>query len=177
MTSARVLVTAILLLAACSPEPAPAREPEARMTPESDDAAEQETVTDRGAPLVALPTHGQPLVRPDGSGAMMEALIAGVLAGDERLDGGCVWLESAGQRESVLWPAGFAVRFPPAGPFQLVDERGELVAYEGDQLEAAGGYGEGDVSRCGVGDGPAILQGQLTVTARAEGGGLPSRPG
>ena len=43
-----------------------------------------------------------------------------------------VWLvDGNGNRLSVVWPAGFTVRFDPP-PAVLLNERGEVVATEGD---------------------------------------------
>jgi len=45
-----------------------------------------------------------------------------------------VWLEAADSRHlSVVWPAGFTLSFRPDA--ELRDERGDLVAREGDRLE------------------------------------------
>ena len=44
-----------------------------------------------------------------------------------------VWLEARdGRRISVVWPAGFRVRFGP--PAELTNERGEVVAREGQKV-------------------------------------------
>lgn len=180
MAPARPLLAALLMvLAACSSTAPPERLTTDPAEPREvlSEAAGPDPTPISAAPLVALPTHGQPLVRPGGAGAIMQALIAGRLAGDSELDGGCVWLESGDARIAVLWPAGFAVRFPACWAVPARRRAGTITAYEGDELEAAGGYRDQEAPRCQVADGPAILQGELTVTSRAQEDGLPPRAG
>jgi len=74
--------------------------------------------------------------------------VVGQLAGDPGDPREPVWLERAdGTRLSVVWPAGFSVRFEPEAI--LYDERGRVVARAGDtvtlsQVPVAGAGGSFD---------------------------------
>lgn len=68
-----------------------------------------------------------------------------------------VWLEArSGRRISVVWPAGFRIRF--GSPSQLLNERLEIVATEGQEVsldqtrlnEAAGTYDNPYVAHGGL---------------------------
>lgn len=81
---------------------------------------------------LAVPTHAG-----DGSD-VMTAEISGRLAGDASLDGGCLWLVgSEGQQQAVLWPAGYRALYDPA---RLVGPDGIVVAREGQEVRASGGF-------------------------------------
>lgn len=81
---------------------------------------------------LAVPTHAG-----DGSDAMT-AEISGRLAGDASVDGGCLWLVgSEGQQQAVLWPAGYRALYDPA---RLVGPDGTVVAQEGQEVRASGGF-------------------------------------
>lgn len=87
---------------------------------------------------VAIPTAAHPLDE-DHPGAA--ALLVGELRGDA--DHGCLWLEptsvseGTSDRVSVIWPHGYTATFQPVP--QLLDEEGNVVAREGDVVEAGGG--------------------------------------
>jgi hypothetical protein len=75
----------------------------------------------------------------------------GELKGDAAL--GCLWLEPTGiseglaERISVEWPHGYSATFDPVP--QLLDEGGNVVAREGDVVEAGGGTTE-SIASCKV---------------------------
>jgi len=56
---------------------------------------------------------------------------------------GVVILEESGLRRPVIWPHGYVARLN-AGDLELLNERGQAVAHEGDQMVIGGGeHGEG----------------------------------
>lgn len=79
-----------------------------------------------------------------GSGA-----ITGTLGGDESLEGGCAWLDTADGRYQVLWPDGYTVEF---GPVRLLGPEGEVVADAGQTLTVEGEPAEDMMSVCQVGE-------------------------
>lgn len=76
-----------------------------------------------------------------------DAFVGGRLQGSPHIDGGCVWLEDAGSRFAVLWPPGYSARFDP---LRLVNERGDVIAREGDLIRSGGGNYIEPMERCGV---------------------------
>jgi hypothetical protein len=62
--------------------------------------------------------------------------------------GACAWLGSADRVEPTRWPSGWRVRLHPSA---LLDDRGVVVAHEGDVLSVAGGtrISTGKSPRCG----------------------------
>jgi hypothetical protein len=59
--------------------------------------------------------------------------VTGVLRGDPSASAQPVWLETgSGRRLSVIWPAGFSVRFEPLA--ELRNESGDAVARDGDRV-------------------------------------------
>ena len=48
------------------------------------------------------------------------------------------WLSDAnGQLTLVMWPANYRARFDP---LEIIDERGDVVAFGGDRVTVAGGF-------------------------------------
>lgn len=89
--------------------------------------------------------------RPDAatSTAPAQQRLTGVLGGDSQLEGGCVWLETAGgERVEVLWPDGYEAS---ADPLELRDASGTLVATGGDEVTITGAPAGDAVSVCQVG--------------------------
>jgi len=76
-----------------------------------------------------------------------DAFVGGRLRGSPDVDGGCVWLEEARLRFAVLWPQGYSAQFDP---LRLINERGEVIAREGDLIRAGGGNYVEPMERCGV---------------------------
>lgn len=69
---------------------------------------------------------------------------------------GVIILEESGLRRAVIWPHGYVARLN-AGGLELLDERGQVVAHEGDQIVIGGGEsGEGP-------DPPWLACGRLDV--------------
>jgi hypothetical protein len=73
---------------------------------------------------------------------------AGVLAGDARLEGGCVWLDTGGERLEVLWPQGYRA---DVDPIELRDPSGAVIAMEGDRLAVEGAPATEQLSACQTG--------------------------
>lgn len=95
--------------------------------------------------------------------SILQAARSGRLDGDAAFDGGCVWLEdTSGQRQSIIWPPGYSVRFHDPG-FDLLAADG-VVATAGDELELSGGFQDDPQMRCDVdgGAGP-FAAGTVTV--------------
>lgn len=75
--------------------------------------------------------------------------LTGVLAGDPRLEGGCVWLETAGgDRVEVLWPDGYEAS---TEPLELRDPSGKVIATDGDEVTITGAPAADAVSVCQIG--------------------------
>lgn len=53
-----------------------------------------------------------------------------------------------GELTAVEWPFGFGTRAEP-GRVALVDERGQVVAHEGDEIQIGGGFGTRFWHACG----------------------------
>jgi hypothetical protein len=51
-------------------------------------------------------------------------------------------LDTPGHREGTVWPYGYSAR-RESGTIVLVDSSGDVVAREGDDILAAGGFGDG----------------------------------
>jgi hypothetical protein len=67
------------------------------------------------------------------------ARLTGVLKGAADSSGKYyVWVESAGIKTHVVWPAGFTALLDP---LEIVDADGKVVAREGDVIEVGGGAG------------------------------------
>ncbi|MBW3604895.1 MAG: hypothetical protein KY460_08295 [Actinobacteria bacterium] len=76
--------------------------------------------------------------------------LTGVLDGDPRLEGGCVWLETADRdRVEVIWPDGYEAS---ADPVELRDAGGTVIATDGDEVMITGGPASDAVSVCQVGE-------------------------
>lgn len=75
--------------------------------------------------------------------------ITGTLAGDESLEGGCAWLDTADGRYQVFWPDGYTVEF---GPVRLLGPGGEVVAEAGQTLTVEGEPAADMMSVCQVGE-------------------------
>lgn len=92
------------------------------------------------------PTSAAPLpspsVRPGGRS------LTGTLGGDENLEGGCAWLDTAGGRYEVLYPEGYEIRFDP---LRLEGPAG-TVAAAGERLRVEGAPATDLASICQVGD-------------------------
>jgi hypothetical protein len=83
-------------------------------------------------PTVALRTAAAP------TDACMDALIGGRLV---RHPGSGLGIASSdGQVTAVEWPFGYTAG-SAAGRIALVDERGRVVAREGDEIQVGGGFG------------------------------------
>lgn len=60
------------------------------------------------------------------------------LRSDRTSSTAAIYVESfGGERRSILWPYGFSARFTP--DLELLNERGEVVAREGDLMDLGGG--------------------------------------
>lgn len=70
--------------------------------------------------------------------ACEDALISGRLVADART--GLAISDSTGKVTPVLWPFGYSARSGLSG-LELVDDRGAIVAREGDFVEMGGGLG------------------------------------
>ena len=82
------------------------------------------------------------LTEPAPAQACMEALAMGTLVFDPRSTlaiGG-----PSGERTPVMWPFGYSARLVD-GTLELLDNRGQLVAREGDRIEMGGGFGAGNL--------------------------------
>lgn len=124
------LATAILLLlAACGPAgESPAGEPAPGQTPV--DPGGDEPVPDEIDPA-------------DEAGTL-----TGTLDGDARLEGGCAWLDTDGDRFEILWPQGYEVEFDP---LRVVGPDGSIVAERGDTLAVRGREAPDVATICQVG--------------------------
>lgn len=76
------------------------------------------------------------------------ASLAGVLAGDAQLEGGCVWIDTGAERLEVLWPAGYRA---DVDPIELRDPAGAVIAIEGDRLAVEGEPATDQMSTCQIG--------------------------
>lgn len=94
-------------------------------------------------PHSSIPTHS-------GDGLTSDAAeIVGDLAGQVEGGVGCLWLEGPDGRRAILWPAGYSATFSPV---QLIGPDGSVIAQEGQQLRASGGYGPApDMTQCRLG--------------------------
>ena len=73
-----------------------------------------------------------------------DALTSGRLVADART--GLALSDATGKVTPVLWPFGFSARSGLSG-LELVDERGKVVAREGDFVEITGGFGADETWR------------------------------
>ena len=85
------------------------------------------------ATSVDLPTHSTPVE----DGLCPAAHLGPVILRADRSRTQPVYVESATRRLTVLWPYGFTARFGPL--LEILDDRDELVAREGDMLDLMGG--------------------------------------
>jgi len=94
-------------------------------------------------------------------GAMSGRLVGGLSPGGELVE--CLWLEEpSGRRVDVFWPDGWDEGFHP---LRLLDDRGHVVAREGDELAVSGPTdGIGD-SICSPGT--TFVAEQVEVLSRA----------
>ena len=93
-----------------------------------------------------------------------DALIRGTLAVDEHR---CVYLQGTQGRLWPIWPAGFRARLDNAGKVSLYDGGDDLVAREGQDVQAAGRYDPSEawagVSCRPTGDGEvAVVESEVT---------------
>lgn len=115
----------------------------------------------------------QPAGEPDeqttapGDGAAQAGSLIGVLEGDAKLEGGCVWIEPTGgpdadigDRVEPLLPAGLTVEFEP--DIRIVDAQGTVVAERGDEVVIDGSPAEDVMTICQVG--PAYQVDTITGT-------------
>jgi hypothetical protein len=73
----------------------------------------------------------------------------------------CEWIEvTGGDRVQVIWPDGWDVRFEP---LTLIDDAGQVVATEGDQLRLTGTLGSVGQSSCF--DGPIFAANSVAASA------------
>lgn len=116
-----------------------------------------------------LPATGQthrPLADPAGRAVdlvhheldyLPPVVLTGVLGGDTRREGGCVWIEMDGQAQAIRWPQGYRAGFLTGGDgsetFELVDASGRVAAREGDTVWFTGARSGGPerLDRCHVG--------------------------
>jgi hypothetical protein len=101
-------------------------------------------------------------------GPVMTSVIAGVLAGSPKVEGGCLWLEpihGPARRMPVLWPEGYHARL---NPVELVNSEGSVVARSGDRVVFGGGASGVPASgRCMFGQGTAaIVQSSIAIKGR-----------
>jgi hypothetical protein len=80
---------------------------------------------------------------PAPSSICMAALGHGTVARNP--DSGIGLLDADGKPVSVLWPFGFSGRIVE-GRAVLLNEQGNILAREGDEITLGGGYGAGDRS-------------------------------
>lgn len=80
--------------------------------------------------LYGLPTDGWQT-----GDAGLNALTSGAFHADRRGDLGCAWIGS--DRSPFLWPQGYHLRFDPT---ELLASNGDVVAREGERVQAGGGY-------------------------------------
>jgi hypothetical protein len=122
-----MLVSAVIFVAAFTRPPAPPSVPSA-------DASPSRPTSPAPARLIALPTQPPP---PLGTaGPCPDALIEGALVADARwglaLDDG-----QSGFVRKLLWPYGYTARRDER--VVVLDERGRIVAAEGDEVRLGGG--------------------------------------
>ena len=79
------------------------------------------------------------------SEACMMALFSGRLVSDPQ--SGLALQASTGEVTQVLWPYGYSARREPTGGTSLLDEKGNVIAHEGDSLEVGGGMGAQNLVR------------------------------
>lgn len=94
---------------------------------------------------VGSPTPGDPTAT---ASAAASGVVEGVLDGDPRLEGGCVWLETDAGRVEVLWPDGYRAT---AEPVELRNPAGTVVASRGDRVRVPGTEATDRVTVCQVG--------------------------
>lgn len=125
------LAFAVVLLVGC------ASETRAGVVGSADAGSSQDSST--------IPTHS-------GDGLTSDtAEIVGELAGRGEGGVGCLWLEGPDGQQAILWPAGYSATFSPV---QLIGPEGSVVAQEGQNLRASGGYGPAvDMAECRLGQG------------------------
>jgi hypothetical protein len=78
--------------------------------------------------------------------ACLAALLGGTLA--EHPQSGLGVTSADGQATAVEWPFGYTAR-NDMGSLLLVDERGRVVAREGDEVSVGGGFGNQFWHACG----------------------------
>lgn len=85
----------------------------------------------------------------DQPGGVENADLVGTFGGDERLEGGCAWINGDdGERYEVVYPEGWSVEFDPV---RLIDPAGEVRAEEGDRIGVNGEVAADAVSICQIG--------------------------
>jgi hypothetical protein len=77
--------------------------------------------------------------------ACMDALLSGTLV---RHPASGLGVDGGGQRYAVEWPFGWSARIE-TGRVVLVDDKGALIAREGDKVEMGGGLGNAIWYTCG----------------------------
>ena len=110
----------------------------------------------RGLILAALAVVGCGITRvslPSGvSTGDSPAALVGPFSVAGRSSDGCVWLEMNGSQFGALWPQGYSATFDPV---RVYDQAGQLVATEGEQLWAGGGFASGHTAPC---EGSGVVQ-------------------
>ena len=91
---------------------------------------------------VSLSTQPAPASEPSDECNM--ARISGVLT--RNAESGLGLRETEAFVRGVVWPFWYSARRDPSGVVVLIDRSGQIVAREGDLLEMAGGYGNGDIA-------------------------------
>lgn len=121
--------------------------------------------------VVDLPTSGSRY----GEAPSRLAHIEGTLASSWQEGDGCVWLGTGeDEQEPLVWPRGFKARFRP---LEILDDKGKVVAHEGDLISAAGGYAPAKGKRCMFGHSEAFwIQSHLRVVRGNRPGGQSPTP-
>ena len=106
-----------------------------------------------GAVVLVISAASCQLVAPSGlraaqapADACMDALISGRLT--QHPQSGLGITSSDGQATPVEWPFGYTAR-NDVGRLALVDETGQVVAHEGDEIMVGGGFGANMWHACG----------------------------
>lgn len=86
-----------------------------------------------------LPTSVGLRTAPAPAQACMDALIGGTLV--RHAPSGLGITDADGQTTTVVWPFGYSAR-DEGGRIALVDERGQVVAHVGDEIQVGGGFGD-----------------------------------
>ena len=76
----------------------------------------------------------------------MSARISGTFHASRTSEGACAWIDNG--EIGFVWPDGYRVRFKPT---ELLDERGRVVATEGEHVEFGGGHAPSSAAtRCNL---------------------------